>query len=694
MHRFLGLRADWRRTSVLGAVAAILVGGVFAISAFAVHDTGSFELDGNATNGAAPGDDWDNVCHQVVGSDCSTSSDTSGATAVDWVAELNLNATIFTGGGSKDPQDINQWAWKDGAGGLPDKDNLLHSFAARYNTTQGDVLYFGSDRLDNSGDAQQGFWFFQNEIALGSNSVGGGTGFTGVHKAGDLLVVTDFSNGGTTSTITVYEWDPTCTKTTGSTVGTCGDANLRIRATSANANCSSAAANDSFCGIVNPANNTTAPWPYTDKSGNSSYLQGEFFEGGINLTAIGASDRCFASVGSESRASTSTTATLKDFILGKFGECKATMKTQVSATSVKPAEPVHDTVTVTGDRPLTPTGDVEFFLCSFAAGSTVACDGTTGRVGVSLGKVALSGIGATATADSPNVNTSGTPLSPGRYCFRAEWPGDTNYKTPLVEFGGETGTNECFTVVNSPTSTATEPRLASNGTAITGPVPVNTQVVDHALITGAAGFGTPTGTVDFFICNPSQVTGAAGSEVCASGGTALSGNPVTATAVAGSDPPQSEATSTPSVVADAVGVWCFRAEYTPNTLNYTGSSDATHSECFTVRDSSSVTTAQDWLPNDTAVVASTGGTALSGTLTFELHESNDCSGAAVTGQTYTRTLTNASTLADRTKSTSNTTYKVTADKTVSWKVTFESSNQFVDSPATSTCEITSLDLTQ
>src|SRR6185503_13332451 len=75
---------------------------------------------------------WDNVCHQVLHTNCSTANDTTGATAVDWVAELNLNATIFTGGGSKDPIDVNQWAWKDGAGGLPDKDNLLHSFAARY----------------------------------------------------------------------------------------------------------------------------------------------------------------------------------------------------------------------------------------------------------------------------------------------------------------------------------------------------------------------------------------------------------------------------------------------------------------------------------------------------------------------------------------------------------------------------------
>jgi hypothetical protein len=262
--------------------------------ALAVHDTGAFELDANAVNGPAPGDDWDNVCHQVTGTDCSTTSNTTCATAVDWVSEPNTNATIFTGGGSKDPQDVSNWAWKDGAGGLPDKDNLLHSFAARYTTNAGDVLYFGSDRLDNSGDAQQGFWFFQNSIALGSNSVGGGSGFTGVHKAGDVLVVTDFSNGGTTSTITVYAWDPTCKKTTGSTVGACGDANLRIKGTSTNASCASAAANDQFCGIVNPTDGTTAPWPYTDKSGNSNYLQGEFFEGGVNLTALGLGDRCFA----------------------------------------------------------------------------------------------------------------------------------------------------------------------------------------------------------------------------------------------------------------------------------------------------------------------------------------------------------------------------------------------------------------
>ena len=227
-------------------------------SALAVHDTGTFQLDGDASTGTQPfgpkaKDDWDKVCHEVVepkgpGTKCSTTENTSGATAVSWTAEPGLNETIFTGGGSKDPKDVSEWLWKD-EGGTPDKDNLLHSFAARYSLPVDpvggetacpapkeaktcEVLFFGSDRYDNSGDAQQGFWFFQNKITTGGKAGDGGTHFTGVHKAGDLLVISDFSNGGTTSTITVYKWDPTCKKTTGDKKGDCGDTNLRILATS------------------------------------------------------------------------------------------------------------------------------------------------------------------------------------------------------------------------------------------------------------------------------------------------------------------------------------------------------------------------------------------------------------------------------------------------------------------------------
>jgi len=209
-------------------------------SALAVHDTGTFQLDGDASTATQPfgpkaKDDWDKVCHEVTepkgpGTKCSTTENTSGATAVAWAAESGLCETSFMGGGSKDPKDIPQWLWSESS--VPDKDNLLHSFAARYSlpvdpvggetacpapkgATSCDVLFFGSDRFDNSGDAQQGFWFFQNTITTGGKESGGGFKFTGVHRAGDLLVVSDFSNGGSTSTITVYKWDPTCKKNDG-----------------------------------------------------------------------------------------------------------------------------------------------------------------------------------------------------------------------------------------------------------------------------------------------------------------------------------------------------------------------------------------------------------------------------------------------------------------------------------------------
>src|SRR5207244_4720364 len=134
--------------------------------ALAPHHAGGFQLDGDASSSTDPitppaTDDWNNVCHQVNATACPTGPSTAGATAVSWTAEPDRSASIFTGGGSKDPQDISNWAWKD-AGGLPDKDNLLHAFAARYSVTGAggttdcptgttcDALYFGSDRLDNS----------------------------------------------------------------------------------------------------------------------------------------------------------------------------------------------------------------------------------------------------------------------------------------------------------------------------------------------------------------------------------------------------------------------------------------------------------------------------------------------------------------------------------------------------------------
>jgi hypothetical protein len=497
-----------RRWAVLLSLIVIVGAGLlFVRTVLAVHDTGAFELDGNATDSVVtPGDDWENIFNNT----------STTAVASTFVNDGALNATIFTGGGSKDPQDVSEWAWKDGAGGLPDKDNLLDSFAARYSLTPSascpsggaatcEVLYFGSDRFDNSGDAQQGFWFFQSPVSTTFDddndpttpavdcpiTIGGGTGFcdprTGApahHVNGDLLVISDFSNGGTTSTITVFKWNDTVS------------GNLELLATSDAANCNTAAAGDAFCGLVNPGPGlTTSPWPFLDKSGNGSFLNGEFYEGGINLSLLGLGNECFSSIAAESRSSTSTTATLKDFVIGQFANCTATLHTTPSATSVAPGVSVTDLAVVQGagtSNPPTPTGNVTFFLCS-PAQLTPINTGTCPTGGTQVGSpVALadsSPPAGEASATSAAVNTAASQLTPGRYCFRAEWPGDSNYPA-----ASEDGANECFTVtvITSVTTSAQDWLPNDSGTVTAGPA--NTVLNGSLSFTLFSG-GTCTGSI-------------------------------------------------------------------------------------------------------------------------------------------------------------------------------------------------------
>jgi hypothetical protein len=362
----------------------------------------------------------------------------------------------------------------------------------------------------------------------------------------------------------------------------------------------------------------------------------------------------------------------------------ATLATQVSdAGPVFPSAPVHDTATVTGNQAAdTPSGTVTFFLCS-----QVPAGGACTSGGTNIGTGTLSGSGATASATSPDVNTSASPLTPGRYCFRATWPGDSNYPGTLTEFGGASGTNECFTVQTITTTTTTTPSVGSGGTTTFG-----SQVSDHAIVQAdQSGDGTPTGTVTFFICNPSQTSGGA----CPTGGTQV-GSPVDTQAVSGSSPPASFADSD-AVTVNQTGTWCFRAVYTPggaNGSNYTGSSDASSGECFTVNDTTASASQQTWQPNDSTTVTAAHGAPLNGTLSAQLYTGDNCgatSGSAVSGQLYSKTLTNATSAAARTLTTNNSTFTVSTSTAVSWLVSFTSSDSNV--APSSHCESTNLTIT-
>src|SRR5919197_4245888 len=639
-------------------VVAIGLGIFYIPGALAVHNTGAFELDGNATSQTS--NDWDRVCHQRTGSaNCGTASNTSSpaALAVEWSGDCpvgstgigcgNINATIFTGGGSKDPQDINQWAWKDGAGGLPDKDNLLHSFAARFsltatgpsgtcpNGTGGagqptfdatipcEVLYFGSDRFDNSGDAQQGFWFFQAPVGLGTNVVGGGTGFTGLHTNGDLLVISDFSNGGTTATITVYKWDSACTKAvTKPNPGDCGDINLRLLATSDNAKCSSGLAqNDAFCGIVNPDNTTAVPWSsdYTYKSGNSStYLQGELYEGGINLSALGLGGECFSSVASETRSSTSTTATLKDFVLGQFAQCGATFATQKTGGGQIGSDgtaTISDAalISVSGTaNPPAPDGsnNVKFYLCGPSATQITSCSVANGTLKAQVAPSTATKNGNVYTVQSGDI----TVTAAGYYCFTATWAGDTNYKplAPATVFQDD-GTNECLQI--TPVNPALHTQVSNAGPSNPGTTMHDTVIFDTAPAHPSNGsFGTITFTVYGPVATntPTCTTQAAQSTATVQDG-------VTSYNSADFSP-------------TAPGFYFWRASYAPasgdvnnTSAGPTGCGDA--NETYQVQKlQPSIATAQKYVLHDeaTITVGSNSAGALAGTVRFRLYNNATC----------------------------------------------------------------------
>src|SRR5262245_2629408 len=155
---------------------------------------GGLEIDdpsGNVTVQDQSCEDWQTVFGTAGSFSCSNQK--VGGTAIDATCSserLNPNATIFTGGGSKDGLDIPNWQGKDGS--VPDKDNIVTAFAARYVVGTEKILYFGADRFDNNGDAQIGFWFFQNAVAFDPAT---GT-FSGTHKNGDLLILANFTGGG------------------------------------------------------------------------------------------------------------------------------------------------------------------------------------------------------------------------------------------------------------------------------------------------------------------------------------------------------------------------------------------------------------------------------------------------------------------------------------------------------------------
>ncbi len=262
---------------------------------------------------SADTEDWATVAAAV------NSGGTTKAIATSFVGDKfnSPSDESYTGGSTKDTLDITGWLWK---GSKPQgKDDIEHAYAAAYINSVGHViLVAGADRWDNSGDSTMGFWFVKNS-SIGSGvttcNVGSGCSFGGSHSDGDLLIVSDFSQGGPVASIAVFLWKTNYSGFTDCTPNTApGLCRVTTIPAASIGECNPITGSKDLCGIV-PDQNVPAPWTFVDKHLGTvpNFEKGEFLEVGLDLSTIFASAPCFSTFFAETRASTTPSSTLSDF---------------------------------------------------------------------------------------------------------------------------------------------------------------------------------------------------------------------------------------------------------------------------------------------------------------------------------------------------------------------------------------------
>jgi hypothetical protein len=267
----------------------------------------------------------------------------------------------FQGGGSKDPNQISQWAWSGSP--TPDKDTLTNGYAAAYTGAAAGnhtVIVFGADRFSTSGDANIGIWFFQQNVG----PVTGGK-FSGLHQNGDIFLISAFTGGGGTAGVSVFLWNqagqpgavnggcPNSNYPNPTTLPACAATNLyEVYSAAASSVCGS----NPTCAITNNSPQT-AEWQYIAKSnqnaGTNIIPQGAFFTGGVDLTFIfglvNTNVPCLSSFLFDTRSSQSPTAVLKDFLGGSFPLCAIGSSASCAGTPSYTVSPPLITYTINGN---------------------------------------------------------------------------------------------------------------------------------------------------------------------------------------------------------------------------------------------------------------------------------------------------------------------------------------------------------
>lgn len=674
--------------AVLGLVAGLLGSAGIAL---AVHDE-EFQLEGNTVDdpAAAADFDWESFFN-ASGQESPVLPDVSRpgfeASGFDRDFATNANGTFNTSDGStfatgsKDTLPITP-GWQCGfSSNVNSKTDVTNAYAVSYTDPTGDeILYFGLERNANTGTGNVGFWFLQDEVSCEADANSGNVPFSGDHTDGDILVVSEFSNGGAVATIQAYKWEGGA------------DGALNPDSVADGASCATAAGDDSICASVNTGTITT-PWLTANKQDGAGHTLrvSEFFEAGLNLTDENLGGKCFNTFMGVTRSSTSLTATIFDFSLGKLGECITTLTTSAAGTAsgnigAGTVSSGTDTATLSIEGADEWGGTLTWYLCGPVTSD--GCDST----GVKVTERTVSNTSLPADF----VSGTATLSSAGRYCWTAHFEPDADTAAAGVDPADDNGVGECFNVA------AVTPTLPTSATCSATPCVLGSTLTDTATLTGAAsqpGSGGPS--TAYPTINPATPGAAAGGTITwqlfAGDCTTTRTTTPTSRTVNGNGPYSVTYTT---LATDPVGTYTFVANYGGNGPNTNAAATVTcaapgANETVTVTGSVTSASQQRWLPND-RIVLTTNGPTMTGTLTVTLYPTANCTGTAVPGQSYPFTLSGDA--SGTVYQTSNTTFFVGTNPngtaggsatSYSWKVHVDTQ---LDDPA-DRCESTLITIT-
>jgi hypothetical protein len=328
-------------TARLGGVLAAAAGAsVVAMAAFpgvivsgaVPPDVGGgiFELDGNIAQNAATPPPYDWAC--VFPSAPSATCPPPASVMLSKIFQPDYALPDATTFAASNKDIVNVSSWQCGtSNNLLGKDDIQNAYGAAFVPTTGPkanhlLLFLAQERATTTGDSFAGFWLMQHEHACS-----GGSFTNGGHDVGDLLVVSNYTNGGSTATVELYQWDPSNAAAVNNLVqlGTGYTCEMTPPAGVSNP--------DDICGIAN-GGSVVEPWPPQ----NTLSANG-FVEVGIDATNLiptptlsDGSGGCFSDFLAETRSSQELTATLKDFTTGRFHFCVSPQVTTCRARRAPP----------------------------------------------------------------------------------------------------------------------------------------------------------------------------------------------------------------------------------------------------------------------------------------------------------------------------------------------------------------------